>query len=98
MVAEAEISETLQGEAEPEQACRRLVARANEAGGKDNVTVLVAHFHDAMEAEVSAQNRLAVEKGATGPVAGVIRMDTEAGNGESSLARPHTGRLAGGSF
>src|SRR5438874_2925828 len=58
MVAEAEISEILQGEAEPEQACRRLVARANEAGGKDNITVVVGHFHDANEAEVSAVNRL----------------------------------------
>jgi protein phosphatase len=47
MVPEKEINQILQAEADPEQACRRLVARANEAGGKDNITVVVAQFLDA---------------------------------------------------
>jgi protein phosphatase len=46
MVPEEEILQELVAEAEPEQACERLVARANENGGKDNVTVVVVHFAD----------------------------------------------------
>jgi serine/threonine protein phosphatase PrpC len=44
MLPDQEISRILQTEAEPEQACRCLVAGANEAGGKDNITVVVADF------------------------------------------------------
>jgi serine/threonine protein phosphatase PrpC len=42
MVPEEEINHILQTEPEPEpeRACRRLVTRANEAGGKDNITRL----------------------------------------------------------
>jgi protein phosphatase len=44
MVQEEAIAAILQEEAEPERACERLVAAANEKGGKDNVTVVVARF------------------------------------------------------
>jgi serine/threonine protein phosphatase PrpC len=44
MVPEAEIHRTLQSEPDPEPACRRLVTKANEAGGKDNITVVLADF------------------------------------------------------
>jgi len=44
MVPEAEILNILHAEADPEAACQRLIARANERGGKDNITVVVAHF------------------------------------------------------
>jgi protein phosphatase len=44
MLPEEEINDILQAEAEPEQSCRRLMVRANEAGGKDNITVVVAQF------------------------------------------------------
>ena len=44
MLPDEEIKQVLHTEVEPEQACRRLVARANEAGGRDNVTAVVAHF------------------------------------------------------
>ena len=37
--------QSLHAEAEPEQACRRLVTRANVSGGRDNITAVVAHFH-----------------------------------------------------
>jgi serine/threonine protein phosphatase PrpC len=44
MLPEEEIAQALHTEGEPEQACRRLVARANEAGGRDNITAVVVHF------------------------------------------------------
>jgi protein phosphatase len=44
MIADGEILGILQGEGEPEAACERLIVRANEEGGKDNVTVVVARF------------------------------------------------------
>jgi serine/threonine protein phosphatase PrpC len=44
MVSEEEMAHILLSDADPEQVCTRLVARANEAGGRDNITVIVAHF------------------------------------------------------
>jgi protein phosphatase len=44
MLSEQEINQVLRDEGEPEPACRRLVASANEAGGQDNITAVVVHF------------------------------------------------------
>src|SRR5262249_40279785 len=44
MVPDAEIVAVLQAEAEPRRACERLVAQANERGGRDNITVIVARY------------------------------------------------------
>jgi protein phosphatase len=44
MVAEEEIAQVLRDRPDPEPACRLLVDRANEEGGKDNITVVVARF------------------------------------------------------
>jgi protein phosphatase len=44
MVDDGQIATALAGEAEPAAACRRLVDLANAAGGRDNVTVIVARF------------------------------------------------------
>jgi serine/threonine protein phosphatase PrpC len=44
MLDDEQIVRILVAEPEPEVACGRLVAAANEAGGKDNVTALVAYF------------------------------------------------------
>jgi PPM family protein phosphatase len=44
MVSDEEIAAVLRAEADPARACERLVAEANERGGKDNVTVIVARF------------------------------------------------------
>ena len=46
MVSDARITEILQEERKPQQACERLVAEANEQGGKDNITVIVAYFEE----------------------------------------------------
>ncbi len=47
MVDEDEIARVLREETDPETACRRLVARANEQGGRDNITAVVARFEAA---------------------------------------------------
>jgi serine/threonine protein phosphatase PrpC len=44
MVRDEQIAAILVAEHEPMSACRRLVAAANEQGGKDNITVVVAQF------------------------------------------------------
>ncbi len=68
MLPEEEINQILHAEPEPEQACRRLVARANEAGGRDNITAVVAHFRRATQAKLPAPSRVSLE-GGTDPVA-----------------------------
>ncbi len=44
MVRDPEIARTLAQAAEPREACARLVAQANAAGGADNVTAVVVRF------------------------------------------------------
>jgi protein phosphatase len=44
MVSDAVIASILAAETDPETACTQLVARANAAGGRDNITVLIARF------------------------------------------------------
>lgn len=42
LVKKEEMAEIVTGEAAPERACERLIALANERGGNDNITVIVA--------------------------------------------------------
>ena len=44
MVSDEEITRILQAENDPKRACEELVACANENGGLDNITVIVARF------------------------------------------------------
>jgi PPM family protein phosphatase len=44
MVPDDHIAAVLQADHEPRTACERLVAEANEHGGKDNISVIVARF------------------------------------------------------
>jgi len=44
MVSDARIAAVLQDEQEPQRACERLVAEANEKGGNDNITVIAGRF------------------------------------------------------
>lgn len=44
VVTDDAIAAVLRAEPDPESACRKLVAQANEAGGPDNITVLIARF------------------------------------------------------
>src|SRR5262249_40914311 len=82
MVSEQGINQILQNEAEPERACRRLVARANEAGGKDNITVILAHFSAANQPQSVDDERLAARK-VTDPRAPVATMPAPAGERNS---------------
>ncbi len=63
MVPDEEIKRILQTEAEPERACRLLATRANEAGGKDNITVIVAHFRGVNQATVPTQPYICLAEG-----------------------------------
>lgn len=47
MLDDTRIAAILQEENDPEDACQRLVAEANEKGGKDNITAIVARFENA---------------------------------------------------
>jgi protein phosphatase len=47
MVPDDVIASVLRTEPDPEQACQQLVARANEAGGEDNITAVVARYEKA---------------------------------------------------
>ena len=47
MVTDAAIAAILGAEPDPEAACTKLVAQANDAGGRDNITVLIARFDPA---------------------------------------------------
>jgi len=46
MLPAEEITAVLRAESSPDGACQRLVAAANERGGKDNVTVVIARFEE----------------------------------------------------
>jgi len=43
MIPENDIGEMLRSEPNPKLACEKLVAEANQRGGRDNITVIVAH-------------------------------------------------------
>jgi protein phosphatase len=47
MLDDGRVAALLTGEADPKAACERLVAEANQKGGKDNITAIVAHFDSA---------------------------------------------------
>jgi serine/threonine protein phosphatase PrpC len=46
MVPEAEIFDLIKSNNDPKSACDRLIDRANEKGGKDNITVIVARCEE----------------------------------------------------
>jgi protein phosphatase len=50
VLANEAIAVTLRAEPEPEAACTKLLAQANDAGGPDNITVLIVRFDPADDA------------------------------------------------
>jgi protein phosphatase len=49
MMSDDEILDVVTSSRDPAEICRRLVARANDHGGEDNITVLVVRFDDGDE-------------------------------------------------
>lgn len=47
MLSDERIAQVLNEETDPEDACQKLVSEANERGGKDNITAIVARFEAA---------------------------------------------------
>jgi PPM family protein phosphatase len=60
-VADKEIAEILGTAPSAEEACRLLVHKANGAGGPDNITVVVARFHEAKAAQAHAHKQATAE-------------------------------------
>jgi protein phosphatase len=64
-VPDGQIAQLLDGDADAEETCRRLVEAANNAGGTDNITVVVARFRgpteqkDMFQAEASLDQVIA---------------------------------------
>ena len=65
-VGDEEIAEALAKDQAAEQGCESLVQQANDAGGSDNITVILARFHEQsdelMQGESKAQIPLASEE------------------------------------
>jgi protein phosphatase len=57
MVPDKQIVATLEAEPDPQLACDRLVAEANRRGGKDNITVIVAHVPGVRDQESGARGQ-----------------------------------------
>jgi protein phosphatase len=70
-VPDGQIAQLLDGDADAERTCRRLVEAANDAGGTDNITVVVARFRepreqqDVFQAEASLDEIIAKTSGDT---------------------------------
>jgi protein phosphatase len=74
VVSDKQIREELSKRDRAEETCKRLAGLANELGGPDNITVVVAHFLDAERASTQAHEEAAVPQAKS------------AGNGEARLA------------
>ncbi|MFI5097605.1 MAG: Stp1/IreP family PP2C-type Ser/Thr phosphatase [Candidatus Acidiferrales bacterium] len=62
MVTEPEIAGSLQAETDPASAARKLIELANERGGTDNVTVIVARFQEEPKSWLSWLRRGSAKK------------------------------------
>jgi serine/threonine protein phosphatase PrpC len=75
VVGDCRIRELLTQSPSAAEACRRLRDAANEAGGPDNITVVVAHFRDGKQLEEQActQRSLEQQTGPAEPVATAVQ-------------------------
>ena len=81
MVGRDRIQEILEGEAEPQAACERLIDAANRAGGDDNITVIVVDFVPDQAATTSGGAK-------TGLVSGGPQTSTSEQADEATTATP----------
>jgi protein phosphatase len=84
MVGRERIQEILEGEAEPQAACERLIDAANRAGGDDNITVIVIDF-------VPDQSAATSEGAKTGLVSGGPHTRAAERADEATVATPAVG-------
>jgi protein phosphatase len=84
VVPDEQVRDLLGKKAGAEETCRRLVAQANDLGGPDNITVVVAHFLDAEQAASQAHEKASAEVPAR-----------TTGNGEGRLIGELTATPAG---
>jgi protein phosphatase len=61
-VPDERLSQLLRQRSSAEQTCRTLVDAANAAGGRDNITVVIAQFRDASEQVEQAQEHAVAEQ------------------------------------
>jgi protein phosphatase len=88
-VADEQIQERLGGDETAESACQSLVDAANQAGGSDNITVVVARFREgeeqqAMEARTAESQPVSAE---TGGASGIQTLPRTTTKKESSVAK-----------
>jgi serine/threonine protein phosphatase PrpC len=62
MMRNDDIRELLLSSTEPEEMCKALIDRANQAGGHDNITVIVAHFDGEALTATTAEDELKYRK------------------------------------
>lgn len=56
VLTSAEISDCLRTEASTEEECHSLISKVNAAGGKDNVTVIIAHVFESDDSDQLKEN------------------------------------------
>jgi protein phosphatase len=88
MVPDERIRDALASTRDPQEACARLVGMANDAGGLDNITVVILDFEEGDGAEV-----LAPDPGISKEDAGAPVQPVQGGPGPSGAAPGEADRL-----
>jgi serine/threonine protein phosphatase PrpC len=79
MVTDEEIQKIITGTSDVREACRRLIQRANERGGEDNITAVLIQIEEADAESQLGRTVVEVEKplATTGPAASGVSFDDE---------------------
>jgi protein phosphatase len=87
MIEDYEIVQVVSGTSDLEEACRRLVALANEHGGEDNITALIVRIDPDLDAQSRVSDTLPTFGGPRGPSADVTADTPPAG---AAVSKPGT--------
>lgn len=81
MISDAQILEVLTSSDDPGEICDRLIAKANEHGGEDNITALVIRFEDEnARPEAKESQRFSIEEEMTSPTPDVVLVPGPSGS------------------